>query len=74
MRAYLFNDLLRYLDCCKYVCGSSAIRGLFGGRDRNRTCDPQHAMLMLSQLSYTPSLLRRARSYGNLKLNQDFFK
>jgi hypothetical protein len=25
-----------------------------GGRDRNRTCDPQHAMLMLSQLSYTP--------------------
>lgn len=32
--------------------GSSSVR--FGGRDRNRTCDPQHAMLMLSQLSYTP--------------------
>ncbi len=28
---------------------------LIGGDDRDRTCDPQNANLMLSQLSYIPS-------------------
>ena len=27
-----------------------------GGADRDRTGDPQHAMLMLSQLSYSPNI------------------
>ena len=34
----------------------------FGGDDRDRTCDPQNANLMLSQLSYIPISLIRERA------------
>ena len=34
----------------------SPARGIFGGRDRVRTCDPLLAKQVLSQLSYTPTV------------------
>src|SRR5690606_29731299 len=43
----------------------------FGGRDRDRTCDLKHAMLALSQLSYTPlndpNIFNRSDAANQLK-------
>lgn len=39
-----------------YAVNTEMLGGTFGGPDRDRTCDLEHAMLALSQLSYRPKL------------------
>ena len=59
----------RRLQKTIHICESTSIPNfqktiLYGGADRNRTCDPLNANQVLSQLSYSPNIYRGISASG----------